>query len=130
MPYPRAMTPAMEARALAMAEAGQCRHDIAAALGLAESTVARWERRAGVTLTDGRTAANRARVAADPEAWAALSAVGREAARLVNKGRAMPLKPQERKRYKAYRDKLHRCGVRHTRADALRAIGRADLVRP
>lgn len=126
MPAPvTVMTPAVEAEARRLIEAGLCRKHVAERLGVHESTLGRWAKRRDLRFKDGRPHAIVPRTAAF---YAAARRNVVKATAAAAKANRLPLNRLERARYYGYMSKARRAGVVVTRDDALRAIGRPDLV--
>ena len=123
MTRPRIDWPAELTRALAD---GECAADVARRLGVSRAAACKAQRRTGIRLADARAERMR-RLNADPEFVKARDERAAEHMRRLNADPARnplaALTPAERADY----DTLRRKGG-YTRSDALRAIGRSDLV--
>jgi len=125
------ITPELAAEARRLAAEGVCLAHVAARLGVHPATLYRWKLRHGVTFADGRPEKARANLAHGRTLPQTKDAARRNIAKAHEarvETQRLPITGAERAAYDRFRDKASKAGVRVTRADAMRAIGRADLV--
>lgn len=122
-------TPERIALAVALRARGATYTEAAQALRVSTSTLWTWAKRNSQGFADGRRVEGLTRPGfrrSPAFVEAARRNIAKATAASAAKAR-LPLTAAEREAYDAYRLKARDCGVTVTRADAYRAIGRADL---